>query len=184
MKKHVKQFAAAIASMAVVLGVASLPLFTSGCDVSEDQLKVIANQSGLFAVLGWIAYDDPDPEVKQSVKGAIEIIDDGLNLVEKGSSYTEVLYPLVERYVNAEVPPHQAPLTLAGATAVLSGVDLLFATYPNVRDNVDVANGIVKQFTSGALKGLSLQDNSPQLRVIKNQNALRNKLSLKTTLNL
>ena len=150
----------------------------TGCDINESQMKTIANQSGLFAVLGWIAYDNPTPEVKQAVKGAVEVINGGVNLVEEGTTYTEVLYPLVDAYVIKHVPSHQAPLTRAGATAILSGIDLFFVSYPAAKEQTAVANEYVKQFTAGALRGLAMADNTPEMSVIKQQTAIRARLSL------
>ena len=67
----------------------------SGCNVTQDQAKAIAQQTGLFSAVGWIAASNPSTNQIQEVKTILVVISKNSGKITAGQSYTEVIYPVV-----------------------------------------------------------------------------------------
>ncbi len=154
-------------------------LFLSGCTATEEQIKVIAQNSGLGATVAWIAYDNPSPEVKMVVKSILEIISEKAHYVEIGKTYMEVIYPEIETIIDSGIiQPQYKPIILAGSLSVLNGIDILFVMYPEWKMKQNKSIEIVKRFIAGANQGLSLAEDDPIIEQTKEMNARRAKIYL------
>jgi len=56
----------------------------TSCKLTPVQVKVIAQNAGLFAAVGWIAYDNPDAAAIESVKSILVTIKEKAIDVEAG----------------------------------------------------------------------------------------------------
>jgi len=121
-----------------VMGLLSLVLigavFVAGCDIKPEQVKVIAQNVGLFSAVGWIAYDNP-----------------------------EVVYPELVKIIDKDVEEQYRPVCKAASLSLLGGIDLLFATHPEWKEDQDLAIQVVDAFILGAKNGLSLKADDPRL---------------------
>jgi len=138
-----------------------------GCNVSETQLKVIADQAGLVAAVTWISYDNPTDEVKSQVSDIVSIIQDNAKLVTEGKTYVQVLQPLIEDYVDKNVEKQHRPLCKVGASSLLSAIDLMFAMYPAALETQATALEVVDCFGNGALRGLSMAADDPVMKAVQ-----------------
>jgi len=161
-----------------ILMASILLLATSGCDLTKNQIKVIAQNSGLGVAVTWIAYDDPDHEEIELVKNILTIIKEKAVDVQSGLTYTQVLFPYMEQYLEkaieeGTIPAQYKPLVLAGSLAMLSGIDLLFAMHPEWQDDQELALDVVDSFVLGAVNGLSLSDDDPRMTAARNVSSTR-----------
>jgi hypothetical protein len=139
--------------------------FFVGCKLEQDQIKVIAQNSGLAAAVTWIAYDDPGQKEKDILTKALDVIKDNASNVQSGKTYLEVLYPMVFEYVNSEdFEARFVPMALAGSLSILNGIDILFATNPKLKEQENVTIEIVNSFINGAKMGLGMARQDPVIR--------------------
>lgn len=139
----------AVVLMAVCFGMTS-------CKITPEQTKVIAQNAGMFAAVGWIAYDNPDEAAIESVKSILDTIREKAIDVEAGKTYTEVIYPELVKVIDEKVAEKDRPLCKAASLTLLNGLDTLFAMYPEWKESQDIAIGVVEAFVLGAKNGLSL----------------------------
>jgi hypothetical protein len=161
MTKIVSSIIMAIVLIAVCFSMTS-------CDLTSEQIKVIAQNGGLYAAVGWISYDDPDPEAIESVKSILDIVREKAIDVEAGKTYTEVVYPELVKVIDKKVEPKNRPVCKAASLTILNGLDTLFAMNPEWNKSQDVAIGVVESFILGAKNGLSLGEDH---KVIKQARA-------------
>jgi len=158
-----------------VLVAGILAISISGCQLTEAQMKVIADNAGLVAAVTWIGVDNPIPEVKQQVSGICTVIKDKAGLVKEGKTYMEVLNPLLEQYIEDNVEARYRPLCKVGSGQLLSGIDLMFALNPEWLKQQDLATSLVVSFCNGAVRGLSLTADHPVMKAALSNNAVRMK---------
>jgi len=152
--------------LAVSMALIATAVFTTSCDLTESQLKTIAQSTGIAASVGWIAKQDPDTNAMAMVSSVLDLVQSNLNEVAAGKTYTEVMAPKVTEFIRSDaVPQKYEPLVLAGSTAALQGIDMLFVLYPAWKEKEGVTIGIVTAFINGAKGGLALADDDP--RIIK-----------------
>ena len=142
---------------------ALLALAVGGCDFKPEQIKAIAQQTGTFAAVGWIAADNPTPEQVKAVKGVVELIEKKSDDIVAGKTYTEVVYPELEELIDKDFEPQMRPLAKASALSLLGALDMMFAIHPEWREDEDQAMGIVKSFCLGAKAGFSLDASHPAM---------------------
>lgn len=137
----------------------ALSITLVGCRVTDEQVKVIAQNAGLASVVTWIAYDDPDNEAKQILSEALDVVQSNAVRVTTGSTYMEVIYPEVFVFVNTdEFDARYRPIVLAGSLSALNGIDILFAANPEWKEKADLSLDVVNSFINGAKMGLALSD--------------------------
>lgn len=160
------------------LGVTAAVLtMCSGCNVKPEQIKVIAQQAGLFSAVGWIAADNPDQATIETVKGILVVIEDKAADVEGGATYTEVVYPEVAKIIDSDkVPAQYRPACKAASITLLGGLDMLFAANPEWKEKQDVAIGVVDAFIFGAKSGLSLSKDSEIIKAARGTASMRAKV--------
>jgi len=164
------------AFIATIMAALVLPL--ASCNLTPSQAKVVAQNAGLGSAVTWIAYDNPEPEEIALVKSILGVIKGITADTSEGATYTQVLFPVVEDYLeeaiaNGDIKANEKPLALAGSLALLNGIDLLFATNPEWGENHKQAREIVDAFLLGAETGLSLADDDPRMVNARQSNAKR-----------
>jgi len=141
----------------VLVGVLCLStLLFTGCQT--EQIKVVAQNAGLFTAVGWIAMDNPTTEEIAGVKLLLSIIKDKADEVQAGSTYTETIYPALVIFIDTKIEAQYRPLCKAGALSLLGGIDMLFATHPEWKEKQDVAIQIVDAYILGAEAGLGMEE--------------------------
>jgi len=156
----VKKLVSGMVALIAVIGL----VFTSGCDLTPEQIKVISQNAGLFASVGWIAYDNPDASAIESVTSILDVIRAKCAQVEVGKTYTEVVYPELVKIIDKDVKPQDRPLCKAATLTLLNGIDTLFAMHPEWKSKQDVAIGVVNAFILGAKNGLSLGEDDAVIK--------------------
>jgi len=131
-------------------------VMTGGCTLTPEQVKVISQNAGLFAAVGWIAYDNPDQSAIDSVVSIMDTVIAKAKDVEDGKTYTEVVYPELVKVIDKDVKEQDRPLCKAASLTLLNGIDTLFAMHPEWKADQDVALGVVNSFVLGAKNGLAL----------------------------
>jgi len=160
----------------MVLGVAMI-LGCSGCKVAPAQIKAVAQQAGLFSAVGWIAADNPNDDTIQSVKSILVIIEEKSGDVEGGATYTEVIYPEVEKVINSDaIPAQYRPACKVATITLLGGLDMLFAANPEWKEKQDVAISVVDAFIFGAKNGLNLSNDHKLITAARNTASRRAKV--------
>ena len=165
--KHIK-------TIVTTLIAAVMLTLVSGCNLTDGQIKMIARTSGMATAVTWIATDNPDAEAKASVANALTVISENAGSVES-NNYVEVIYPLVEDYVqsNNDIKPQYKPLAMVGSLAVLSGVELLIGANPEWAEKEELAIDVVESFVQGAQMGLALSDTDARIVKARNAAAIR-----------
>jgi len=145
---------------AVMVVLVTLFLCTaSSCQ--PEQVKVVAQNAGLFSAVGWIAYDNPSTNEIAAVESVLHVIEENAADVQAGATYVEVLYPEVLRVIATDIKPQYRPVCKAGALSILSGLDMLFAANPSWKEKQDEAIPVVNAFLLGAKNGLSMAEDDP-----------------------
>jgi hypothetical protein len=138
-----------------------------GCNMSDTQMTAIAKQSGMIAAISWITTDNPQEEVKAQVRTIVATIEEKSNLVVQGQSYAATLSSILEPIIIEKIPAQYQGVVKLGTTALLSGIDLLFAMYPDVAKKEDVVISLIHEFCLGATQGLSLTADSAIMKAIE-----------------
>ena len=152
-------------------------LTLTGCDTS--QVKAVAQNAGLFAAVGWIAYDNPDADAKEAVKSILGVIEEKAADVAGGATYTEVVYPEVVKVIDKDVEPQYRPICKAGALSLLGGLDMLFAANPEWKQSQEVAIQVIDAFILGAKNGLNMADDHEIMEAAKATYKARAKVLVK-----
>jgi len=164
--------------MVSVVALISVCSLMQGCKLSEDQMKAIANEAGLVSAVTWIAYDNPPEAVRQQVAVVLNEVKDKMGLVEQGKTYVEVLMPVANKIIDEKVEEQYRPLCRVGVNGVLSGIDLLFVLHPEFKAKQDLAIRVSTAFCKGAITGLGMKSNTPEIKAIQPQVNLRSVLNL------
>jgi len=149
----------------------------SGCTITEDQAKVIANQAGKYATLGWIMIENPTLEVKTAVKNIVVIIKDSAESVSVDKTYTEVLLPIIIKDVISEIPAKLQTICMAGTITILGGLDVMFAYHPDWKQDSQKAIALVGEFCDGVSEALTLDESSPVYQAAMKSAMIRSKLN-------
>lgn len=140
----------------------------SSCSLDDSQIKVVAQNAGLFSAVGWIAVDNPDASVVAIVSGILDTVSEKAGGVSEGKTYTEVLYPEIEKFIDSDaVLPQYRPICKAGSISLLGGIDILFAANPQWKEKQDLAIQVVQSFVIGAKGGLAMSDSDPVLQAAR-----------------
>lgn len=150
--------------------VAAMGVLLSGCDVEESQLVAGANMSGNLAMLTWFSVDDPDADVKATLKDVVSCVVTASVQVAEGKTYLDSLLPQVQQIANKQekLNDYQKTLVSAGAMVVLNGIDTFMATNEKVKGNAELVSKVVASFGKGCLSVLDLSNDSPAVKNAKN----------------
>jgi amino acid permease len=158
----------------------SVGIFGIGCTPSDSQIKLISNLTGRGAALAWISYDNPSIEQRKAVIGVLNIIKSNSGLTGT-NSYVEVYYPIAVKYIDdsSDIKPIDKVLVKGGVLGVLSGIDIMFSSYPKWKTNTQKVEGYVIAFIDGAIYGLELPDTSEEIITARRQVNMRVGIGLK-----
>lgn len=170
MRRMISAVLAVALSIGVTLGVV-------GCNINTEQAKVVAQNAGLFAAVGWVAVDNPSTNVTTIVSGVLDVIVAKASEVTGGATYTEVLYPEIDAFLSGgTVADQYKPLCRAGSIALLGGIDMLFAANPTWKQNQEIAIQVVTAFANGAKNGLAMSGKDPVVQAAKKMHEARVKV--------
>ncbi len=137
----------------LISGVIGLALMAglTGCNLDKTQIKAACTVAGAGATLGWIALEDPTDEIKTQVSEVLTVVQSSIAGVGT-NSYVAVIYPLVQQYVNSspKITPPEKLAVLTGVLAVLSGIDIMFDSYPEWKTDTTSVESYVNAFIGGA----------------------------------
>lgn len=183
MKKLMRLVGALAASLFVMAGITGCGTTggsTGGSTVNPEQAKAIAQAAGSLSALVWISYDNPTDAQKASVVATMDAIKSKIGIVGT-NTYVEVVYPLVQAYVASsdKIPAIDKPLAMAGGLAILSGIDIMFASHPTWKTDVQNVGSYVGAFITGAETALVLPCTDGSCEVAVKQFKIRSALKLK-----
>lgn len=158
--------------MATVIGI-GLTLGIVGCQFNDAQVKAIAQQTGMFAAVGWIAADNPSQDQVRAVRSIVNLIADNAAAVTAGKTYTEVIYPVLDAEILAKLAPQYQPLARAASFSLLGALDMMFAVNPSWRTDTDRALAVVESFVKGVNMGFGLDDAHPAMLQARSTGKLR-----------
>ena len=136
-------------------------IMCSASSCQPEQVKVVAQNAGLFSAVGWIAYDNPSTNEVAAVEGILVVIEENAADVQAGATYVEVIFPELLKVIKTDIKPQYRPLCKAGGLSLLSGIDMLFAANPEWREEQDKAISVVNAFLLGAKHGLNMAEDDP-----------------------
>lgn len=166
-----------LSNIIAVVGLSSL--FLTSCKLTPSQIILIAEETGLFSAVGWVAVDNPSMEAKQAVMGILDVINEKASMVETGTTYSVVIYPELVKVIDDKVDSRYRPMCKVASIVLLGQLDLLFASHPEWKEDQAIALGVVKSYVNGAIKGLSLASSDP-ISIQAREN-LQNKILVKNT---
>lgn len=161
--------------IAVCSGVLAGSIFMSGCKLTPEQSKVIAQNAGIYSAVLWISIDNPTSNQIDQVKGILISIKDNATKIESGKTYMEVVYPEVVKAIDAKVDPKDRPLCKVAAMTIINGLDTLFAMHPDWVKDQKLALQIVNSYVDGAYNGLSMSENSAIMKQARSTANIRAK---------
>ena len=145
------------------------------CTMNNDQWMMVATQSGLYSAVGWIAIDNPDQEVKQSVKLVTQWIDIKSGEVSSTNTFTGSLYSDLSYYIDDTelIPINIKPITKVASLTILNGIDMVVLSIPNAQSNVTFITSLVSCYCNGFNSGLNLSNNDKLIEASKKSYQLR-----------
>ena len=159
---------------ASIVGLAMLSaLLFSGC--TEDQVVAIARQAGTVAAIGWIQADSPSVEQKAVAAQVVALIKTNTTNIATGTTYYASLTPIINAYIDGNVAAKDRAITRLASSAVLTGVDTLFALYPQYKADSSVALRVMSSFCDGAQIGMAMSSDSAVMKAAMQGTAQRNK---------
>jgi hypothetical protein len=96
--------------------------------------------------------------------------------VSAGKTYTEVVYPELEKIIDATLAPQYKPLAKAAGLSLLGAIDLMFAVNPEWKEDEALALDVVNSFILGAEQGFNLDENHPAMVQARRTAELRAKV--------
>lgn len=145
-----------------------------GC--TESQIKVFSKQTGFYSAVGWITVDNPSVEQKNIVIEITSLIQTNAYKVQEGYTYSEVLQPIVDEYIEANVKENYKLLSSSGSVAILGGIDMLFASKPEWAEREDLVVSIVNLYCTGVLDALGRPSSDPIIKAASRQYLARQKV--------
>lgn len=158
----------AITTAVAACALALTALFT-GCEPDESTLVVAANTAGNLGLSAWFAVDDPDVEVKESLKDVVTLVRDGASSVGEGGTYIDALTPAIQRFVaeNDKLNPAQKNLINTGASVILSALDTFIDSKPELKGNAALVSKVVASFCKGCLTAIERSEDCCSAKSLK-----------------
>ena len=137
------------------LSVAATVIFT-GCTLDETAALSLAKSAGKVAVWTWVAVDNPDTEVKTTVKEIIIKVKEITAATTKVGEYVDTVYPIVEPLIDAneKLKDDQKALAKAGFVIIFTALDEFCANNEKIITAADKASKYINAFFDGASKAL------------------------------
>ena len=159
--------------ISMVVAAASM-VAVAGCSPDQNTIKELAKATGTGVTIVWISYDNPTAAQKAALADVLAKVKTAVVTVGT-NGYVNAAYPVVQAYVdsNTNIPAIDKPIVLAGSLAVLSGIDIMFATHPDWKAGTDVAGKLAVDFIDGANVALALPASDPQIIKANEMNKMR-----------
>lgn len=148
-----KSFLSGILVIALAIGT----LFT----MTACEKTAIYRDAGRYAVMAWLAIDNPSDETKAIVSESIDYIIEHANEYKPGKFFSDMFYDKLCELVDSkeEIDDRTKTYVKAGILVVLEGLDMLMADNEKIAAKTDEAVKVAKSFAEGAKSVLS-PDNS------------------------
>lgn len=140
----------------------------SGCATSNIQNDQLVYNAGYTAATIWVAKQEPSQETKQNIVDTCKFIDSLLNETNKVSSYSKVLMPYVNTYIDKSdsIKVEDKPIAKVASLYALTCIDGLIAQVNTSNITSNVGYIYAKQFTEGFIVGISCDTCSVETRYI------------------
>ena len=141
--------------------------------------------AGKYAVIAWLAIDNPTDEVKMLVADSANYIIEHANEYEPGQFFADMFYDKLVELIDAreELTDNVKTYVKAGTLVVLKGLDMLLADNEKIAEKTDEAVKVAKAFSEGAMSMLVYRTQSPamtkQLAIARDAAEKRAELGLK-----
>ena len=160
----------------IITAFAAIGIMFSGCTPDETTIVAAAKSAGSIGLLTWFSIDDPDTQVKATLKEVITYVDGATVKVVEGETYLDSLLPYIQKFVldQEKLTDYQKQVINAGSVVVLNGIDTFMAANPKVKENAALVNKVVGAFCKGCLSVLVLPEDCPECQRAKAVYAKRN----------
>lgn len=155
-------------------------MFTmTGCDKES-----VYRDAGRYAVMAWVAIDNPSDEVKAVVIDSIDYVIEHANEYEPGKFFSDMFYDKLVEIIDGreELDDAVKVYVKAGTLVILEGLDMLMADNEKIAEKADEAVKAAKAFAEGA-KSILVPSNSKivskQLSIARSAAEKRAALGLK-----
>jgi len=169
-----KVMAAVAAGIVIVAG-----MFLSGCTITPEQSKAIAQNAGIYSAVIWISVDNPTALQIAEVKTVLDVINEKAKDVKAGQTFTEVIYPELVKVIDIKLPVSDRPLAKAASLTILNGLDTLFAMHPEWTATSGLILDIVNAYVTGAKLGLGMDEKNPVMIQARSNASARARLFVK-----
>lgn len=166
-------------SVAGLVSIVMLAGLTSGCHITPEQGKVIAQNAGIYSAVIWIAVDNPSSNQVAEVKSVLDVVKEKASAVKAGQTFTEVIYPELVKVIDVKIPAQDRPLVKVASLTLLNGLDTLFAMHPEWKATEGLTLDIVNAYVDGAKMGLSMSETSVVMKQARSTAKVRAKLFVK-----
>ena len=128
----------------IITMLAAVGIMFGGCTPDENTLVSAAQTAGTIGMLTWFSIDNPDPQVKATLKEVITYVDSTSVKVGEGDTYLESLLPYVQKFVGEQekLTDYQKQLINAGSVVILNGIDTFMASNPKVKENAELGSRV------------------------------------------
>jgi len=142
---------------AAVVAAASACTLLTGCEPNDAVIVAAANTAGNLALSAWFAIDDPDDDVKHTLKEVVSMVEKGAGAIGEGGSYVDALTPAIQGFIASrdDLTPAQKNLINTGSMVLLGALDSFIASNPELKDNAERASKVVAAFCSGCLTAIA-----------------------------
>ena len=160
----------------IITMLAAVGIMFSGCTPDENTIVAAANGAGTIGMLTWFSIDNPDTEVKETLKEVITYVDGASVKVSEGETYLNSLLPYIQKFVLEQktLNDYQKQLINAGSVVVLNGIDTFMAANPKVKANAELVNKVVGAFCKGCLTVLNMPEDCPECQKAREVYQMRN----------
>jgi len=138
-----------------------------------DQQTAIYYDAGKYAVIAWLAIDNPSDEVKMLVADSANYIIEHANEYEPGQFFADMFYDKLCELIDekTELEENVKTYVKAGTLIVLKGLDMLLADNEKIASKTDEAVKVAKAFSEGAMSMLVYKSKSPVLAIAREKRA-------------
>ena len=160
----------------IITMLAAVGIMFGGCTPDENTLVSAAQTAGTIGMLTWFSIDNPDPQVKATLKEVITYVDSTSVKVGEGDTYLESLLPYVQKFVGEQekLTDYQKQLINAGSVVILNGIDTFMASNPKVKENAELGSRVVSSFCKGCLVVLNMTEDCDECKRAREVYQMRN----------
>jgi len=138
--------------------------------LDDGQVQSVAQTSGIFSAVSWIAADNPNEEEVKAMERVLDVAYEkiGSTQLPTNSTYVISIYPFLLEAINTDVEKRYRPLCRAGSITILGGLDLFFTVNIDLKLKDEKARKTAQTFINGAKMGLQLREDDPIMTSARN----------------